>query len=433
VNPTWPRRVWVRIVWLVALLGVTVGVVVLFAGRVSDLPPGYAWKQFESASKLVQRGDEWRALQRGAVRDLFVFVPIYLVWGLAAAAMVGAAAPTDAGVNARPWWSRVARSRWTLAGAVVFMALADAIETALFHTSLTRLIETEGAGSIDSLVAVTQVFSRLKGLGFVAAVALLFFQVLTRPASTPLGIWREILRSRDELAHLQEPDPSREPVPLLAALVGSLVVAGLGNVVVLLGRRWCQADWTTLVGVPQIGALGIFFLCRRGWTRQDLGLQLPALSLVGPVSRGLLVTAVALALASAVLALLLRDHVTVLDVVRLLFATAIFEEVIHRGVVLGFWAGTGVSPPWIVLANMVTFALWHVAGAHDKDGFKILEVVGPGALAGPLLWARLRFRSVFAPAALHGVANMTATLFAGAPPTCTPCCITSVQVPPPAS
>ena len=346
------------------------------------------------------------------------------MWGLAAAAMVGAAAPTDAGVNARPWWSRVARSRWTLGGAVVFMALADAIETTLFHRSLGRLLKTEGVGSIDSLVGVTQFFSFLKGLGFVVALVLLVFQVLTRPASTPLGIWREVLRSRDELAHLQETDPSREPVPLLAALAGSAAMAGLGNVVVLLGRRLCQPDWTTLVGVPLIGALGIFVLRRRGRTRQDLGLQLPALSLVGPVSTGLFVTAVVIALGSAVLALLLRDHVTLLDVVRLLFATAIFEEVVHRGVVLGFWAGTGVSAPWIVLANMVTFALWHVAGAHDKDGFAPMEVILPGALALPLLWARLRFRSVLAPAALHGAANMAGTLFTEAsPPSCTPCCV----------
>ncbi len=307
--------------WLAALLLAT-GAVVLIAGNFSDLPPGYAGKQFESASKLVQRQGEWRALRAAAVRDLSIFVPIYLVWGLAAAGMVGAAAPADASGHVRPWWSRLARSRRT-------------------------------------------------------------------------------------------------------ALVGSAVVAVLGNVVVLLGRRLCQPDWTTLVGVPLIGALGIFILYRRGRTRPELGLQLPALHRVGPVSNGLFVTAVVMALGSAVLAILLRDHVTVLSVVRLLVATAIFEEVIHRGVVLGLWAGTGVSAPWIVLANMVTFALWHVAGADHKDGFAPMEVIGPGALALPLLWARLRFRSVLAAAALHGAANMTATLLtAGAPPSCTPCCVT---------
>ena len=61
----------------------------------------------------------------------------------------------------------------------------------------------KGVGSIDSLVAVTQGFSLLKGLGFAAAVVLLIFQVLTRPASTPLGVWREVLRSGDELAYLR--------------------------------------------------------------------------------------------------------------------------------------------------------------------------------------------------------------------------------------
>jgi membrane protease YdiL (CAAX protease family) len=75
-------------------------------------------------------------------------------------------------------------------------------------------------------------------------------------------------------------------------------------------------------------------------------------------------------------------------------------------VLLGVWSATGVSRWIVVVANMVAFGLWHVAGAFKDDGFEVLDVVGPALLTVLLLWARLRFRSVIAPAIGHASTNV---------------------------
>ena len=224
-----------------------------------------------------------------------------------------------------------------------------------------------------------------------------------------------------ELDRLRRPDRPR--VPVAAAVAVSVVVVGLGNGVVALGRRWCEPEWTTLIGVPVIGLLGALLLRVSGWDRRGLGLQAPALEPHGPAAQLLFRVAVFLALGSAALTLLIRDRVTPLDVARLLIGTAIGEELVHRGVVLAVWAGTRLGAWWVVPANALTFALWHVAGATHDDGLHWLEVLGPGLLALPLVWARLRFRSVLAPAAFHGAANMTLTLLSSdSAATCLPRC-----------
>ncbi len=100
------------------------------------------------------------------------------------------------------------------------------------------------------------------------------------------------------------------------------------------------------------------------------------------------------------------DH-TRLRIVRLLIGTAAGEEIIFRGVVLGAWTSTTVRGRWVLVVNMATFALWHVAGAFDGGTFHWLHVAFPGIAASLLLWSRLRCRSLIAPIALHAAANMT--------------------------
>lgn len=219
------------------------------------------------------------------------------------------------------------------------------------------------------------------------------------------AIKQEFARGSKELDRLRTLDRRRVPIP--AALVGSVFVVVLGNGVVLGGRQWCQPEWITLVGVPVIGLLGVFLMGQRGWQPSDLGLQglkwEPATA-----CRWLVWLAVVLGVGSAAFALF-RERISVLDAATLFIGTAIGEEIVHRGVVLGAWAATGIRAAWVVMASMITFALWHVAGANKKSGFKWFDVIGPAALALPLLWARLRFRSVLAAAAFHGAANMTVT------------------------
>ena len=222
------------------------------------------------------------------------------------------------------------------------------------------------------------------------------------------GFWREIDQGLAELHRLRQLDGPR--VPVAAALGASAFVMVFGNVVVLLGRRWFHAEWTTLVGVPALGLLGVLLLRLGGWTRHDLGFRWPVSDPRRPLSRWLFRTALFLALGCAALAPFAGESVTLLEVGRLLVGTAIGEEVVHRSAVLAAWAGTSLGARWVVAANVLTFALWHLAGANNETGFRWSEVIGPGVLTLPLLWARLRFRSVLAPAAFHGAVNMTGTL-----------------------
>ena len=91
--------------------------------------------------------------------------------------MVGAAGLANGATDGR-WWVRLARSPRAIAGAFVVVAFADVIETLLFRTSLTRLIETDGAARINTLTRTTLVFTWLKVLGILTALGLLAVQVL---------------------------------------------------------------------------------------------------------------------------------------------------------------------------------------------------------------------------------------------------------------
>lgn len=203
-----------------------------------------------------------------------------------------------------------------------------------------------------------------------------------------------------ELNRLRQVKHTR--LSISAAVGASALVVVLGNGVVLAGRRLGHDEWTTLFAVPVIGLAGAYFLRLRGWAWSDLGFSW----LVTGAPRWLFWAALTLAGSCGAIGLVAGASVPPLNVVRLIVGTAIGEEIVHRSVVLGIWASTTVGRGWIVAANGLVFALWHVAGASDKCGFHWVEVAGPGALALVLLWARLRFRSVFAPAAFHTGGNM---------------------------
>lgn len=178
-SPHW----WERLGWLV---GVTVATVLVMGlgGNLSNLPDGYLGVQDDSASALAALPEaEWGTLRAAAARDVFIFVPTYLAWGLFVAWMIAAAKSSDA-ANPRHSGGRLARAPRTLAITVVVTAVADWIETGLFYMSLTRLDDGRGEDSIELLTRVTPPFTGLKFVAGGAALVLLVFQVLTRPAPT---------------------------------------------------------------------------------------------------------------------------------------------------------------------------------------------------------------------------------------------------------
>jgi predicted Abi (CAAX) family protease len=203
-----------------------------------------------------------------------------------------------------------------------------------------------------------------------------------------------------ELARLRV--ASGRPVPLHIAVAVTAAVVVYGNAVVwagrqLGGRRPGVRESITLVAVPAGGMLGAILLVALGWTWADLGLRWPVrrrlwwllagwAAVVGAVAAWYLITGTGLQR---------------LSVVRVLVGTAFGEELVHRSVLLAVWLATRVRLRFVVIANAVAFGLWHVVGASTSDGFRPWDVVVPMGLGLGLLWARLTYRSVVAPAVFH--------------------------------
>jgi len=108
--------------------------------------------------------------------------------------------------------------------------------------------------------------------------------------------------------------------------------------------------------------------------------------------------------------------------VRIPLATALFEEVAFRGVLLGMLSETFSTTTSVVLSS-VAFGLWHVGPAWVRSvanrpdapwTARLPEIVGTVALtaAGGALFALLRIHtgSVAAPAIVHASVNVAATL-----------------------
>ncbi len=92
-----------------------------------------------------------------------------------------AAAKSKEESGARRRWVRIVKAPRTIAIAIIVTAVTDLIETVLFRTSLTRLVDGRGADSIELLTRVTAPLTRLKYAAGVAAFVLLVIQVLASP------------------------------------------------------------------------------------------------------------------------------------------------------------------------------------------------------------------------------------------------------------
>lgn len=201
---------------------------------------------------------------------------------------------------------------------------------------------------------------------------------------------------------------------VVGAVVWSLAAIGWGNGAVLAGRRFGHDQWFTLIAVPLFGLAGGWWLRRRGFPRQAIGLQRPRSDQAGFLT-GLTVAAAVFAGLWAVAGLAtFGQEMRGLRTIRTIVATAFGEELIHRGVLLAVWTSTGRTVWPVAGANMIAFGAWHLAGATG-DGFHPAEVVGPAAVALPLVWLRLRFHSIFAPMAFHAATNLPG-VFSRLPP-----------------
>jgi membrane protease YdiL (CAAX protease family) len=217
------------------------------------------------------------------------------------------------------------------------------------------------------------------------------------------GVVAEVGRCGVELDRLRT-DAGRR-TSLAGAVAGSLFAVTWGNGLVVAGRRLGHDQVITLLGVPALGVAGVLWLHRRKWPTRAFGLHWPeadpprrlGFALVGVAAAALVFGTAGLALGDAGLRLRLA---------RLVIGTAAGEELLHRGVLLALWSSTPLRGPWVLAANMVAFGAWHAAGAVHPDGFKPAEVIGPALATVPLLWARLRFRSLLIPTLFHAASNM---------------------------
>lgn len=121
-----------------------------------------------------------------------------------------------------------------------------------------------------------------------------------------------------------------------------------------------------------------------------------------------------------------RREILLESLVRIPIATALFEEVLFRGVVLGA-ARRRVSMPGAVAASSILFGLWHVLPTLDTvegnpaGGFfgskataALAAVVGTTIAGAGFAWLRIRSRSVLAPTIVHIATNSVAYLAAAA-------------------
>jgi|SoiMethySBSTD1v2_1073268.scaffolds.fasta_scaffold132732_4 hypothetical protein len=153
----------VRVTAFVVL--VIVGLVVLVGLSAIVLPAGYAERQSWTACDLPSTTTALDRLARGSVRDLLVYIPLYVAFCL------GVVAVTSRGRRGRSW-DRAA------IGAIGAAAVADVIETLLFRATVLRLRDGESCSSVTSISDITVVMSWLKWISVGAFVVVVGIRVL---------------------------------------------------------------------------------------------------------------------------------------------------------------------------------------------------------------------------------------------------------------
>jgi membrane protease YdiL (CAAX protease family) len=195
------------------------------------------------------------------------------------------------------------------------------------------------------------------------------------------------------------------------AVTGGVIVAG--NLVVAAGRHLNpnNREVVTLVAIPSIAIAALGGLRLAGLSSADLGITRGSGQRLGPWRRPALVLGAAAAGATiAVLASggTARNGADLrLATLRLIVGTALGEELLHRGALLGMWAATGRRPAIIAAVNCAAFGAWHLAGAAPKGWLHgTFDVVGAALGGGLFLWARARSRSIAGAWLLHLTTNL---------------------------
>ncbi|MEO5900820.1 MAG: SGNH/GDSL hydrolase family protein [Ilumatobacteraceae bacterium] len=175
-----------RIVGLALVISSTL-VVTLGASRLVGLPSGYGAAQSSSATDLAGRST--RALTRltnGTLRDLCLYIPLYLVFVLGLVVVVSPATATA--VRARTWrlWRRGAIRGWLhltwvtsiSVASITAAAVFDVAETLLFRHSLTEVSGGASAAAISTTVDLTTVMTIAKWAAVVVCAVSLIVNVL---------------------------------------------------------------------------------------------------------------------------------------------------------------------------------------------------------------------------------------------------------------
>lgn len=160
---------WRRLLGVLALLLLVLLVLGAWALGIG-LGDGYGGAQSWRAARLAELADDrLRTLRRLALRDLALYIPAYLVVGAVVAVLV----------------VRAARRQAIVLALLVAGALADLVETLLFRRSLTRLLAGAAPELVDRTTKITAVFTGVKWVALVAALALvvLFATLGERAAS----------------------------------------------------------------------------------------------------------------------------------------------------------------------------------------------------------------------------------------------------------
>ena len=220
-------------------------------------------------------------------------------------------------------------------------------------------------------------------------------------------------------------------VPVLLLSAAALVWSGVSNL--LLG------DEGYLVRNLAVTALLLVGAWRAGWQARELGLARDRLLRglgFGLVATGVVVAVVLIGVLLAervpLIAGLLADQRAADASERLLFettlriplGTALFEEVLFRGVLFAAWARVGGTSA-AVLGSSLVFGLWHVPptmvalelnGVAVATAAGVLGVVGGvvvTAVGGVLFaWLRWASGSLLAPVLAHTATNVAGLLAA---------------------
>jgi CAAX protease family protein len=216
----------------------------------------------------------------------------------------------------------------------------------------------------------------------------------------------------------------------LAVTVGSLAAYSLAANTVLDGAGQRVAAVALAVGLLLLARHGGVSLAELGVDRQHLrdglrwglGVALPAAAAIALVS---LLPLARTFFTDLRVAELDAGEVAVEALVRIAVGTALFEELLFRGVLLGMLLGQ-LDLDLAVAWQSLLFGLWHVlpalafADANEglgsgggADVLAVVVTVVATALGGAALaWLRLRSGSLAAPVIVHAAVNSTALVAA---------------------